>query len=183
MDKYITGQEIWKGIPGWEYYEASNLGRIRSLDRYPFYKDNRKRFLKGRILKATANNRGYYYVTLCEDGVKNKKELVHRLVATTFLHNPEKKRQINHIDGHPKNNHVSNLEWCSNIENSQHAWDNNYYPRGEKHYSAKITDDEALEIRNLYAKKTFKQKELAKMYGVSKSNISAIVLRKSFKHI
>ena len=65
----------------------------------------------------------YYYVTLSMNG-KTKKHLIHRLVAETFIDNPDNLPQVNHKDGDPKNNNINNLEWVSNAENTQHAYKN-----------------------------------------------------------
>ncbi len=54
-----------------------------------------------------------------------KREYIHRLVALKYIPNPENKRTVNHIDGNPKNNHMSNLEWATHGENTKHAYDNN----------------------------------------------------------
>lgn len=103
--------EIWKGVPGHEdVYEISNLGKIRS------FKKNRER-----ILKLSKNTNGYLHVGLLKD---NKKHcwLLHRLLATIFIPNPENKPFINHIDGNKLNNSMCNLEWCTQKENVNHAW-------------------------------------------------------------
>ena len=75
--------------------------------------------------KQTPTSRGYRYrcVTVTTNG-KQKRLLVHRLVATAFLPNPNNLPQVNHIDGNPSNNSVSNLEWCTAKHNIQHAYDN-----------------------------------------------------------
>lgn len=71
---------------------------------------------------GTSNNigKGYLYVDLYKNG-KRKRFYIHRLVAETFIPNPENKPYINHIDGNPKNNNVGNLEWCTPLENVEHA--------------------------------------------------------------
>ena len=72
--------------------------------------------------KPTSNNRGkgYLYVDLYNNG-KHKRVYIHRLVAQAFIPNPENKPYINHIDGNPRNNNVKNLEWCTPLENVEHA--------------------------------------------------------------
>ena len=70
---------------------------------------------------------GYYLVTLCKtgtDGAKiRKNQFIHRLLAQAFIPNPENKAHVNHIDGNKTNNNLSNLEWTTEKENSQHAVD------------------------------------------------------------
>lgn len=117
-------KEEWKPIKGYEgIYEVSNLGAIRSVDRLTRsnrYKD--VRYTKqGRLLHPYTNKRGYKRATLIRNNEREKK-LVHRIVAETFIPNPDNKQQVNHIDGNKENNSVENLEWCSNIENIHHAF-------------------------------------------------------------
>ena len=66
-------------------------------------------------------NKRYLVVTAQVDG-KQKHFYVHRLIATAFIPNPDKKTEVNHIDGNPLNNRVENLEWCTRSENAQHAY-------------------------------------------------------------
>lgn len=71
-------------------------------------------------IKTPCSNRGYLYVDLYNHG-RHQKEYVHRLVAKAFIPNPNNKPYINHIDGNSHNNVVENLEWCTPLENVEHA--------------------------------------------------------------
>ena len=117
--------EDWKDIPKYEgLYEASNKGRIRSKEGKATYTERHgKRIWKSRILKEKSKSDRAPRVSLWKDG-KSKSFLVHRLVAKSFLSNPENKPCINHIDGNPQNNYLENLEWCTYEENQNHAFDN-----------------------------------------------------------
>ena len=113
--------EIWADIEGYEgLYQVSNLGRVKSLVGYNGHRHvKREKMLNPYKHKASKN---YYrsVVKLTKEG--HKKDMkVHRLVAKSFLPNPENKPNINHIDGNPLNNDVSNLEWCTQKENVHHA--------------------------------------------------------------
>lgn len=114
-------KEIWKPVIGWEgLYEVSNLGNVRSLDRYVNQK-NYKKFCKGQLLKPTFHKSNYYIVTLRNSGIQ-KVAKVHQLVMNAFKPKiNEEKLEINHIDGNTKNNRLDNLEWCTHQENLQHA--------------------------------------------------------------
>ena len=114
--------KIWKDIEGAEgSYQVSNLGRVRSLDRYVSSKGGLC-FKKGAVKSLFVSNVGYLRVHLhLEDGPVNKS--VHRLVASAFLPNPFDLAQVNHLDGVKENNRVDNLVWSSASENVQHAYE------------------------------------------------------------
>jgi hypothetical protein len=112
-----TDAEIWKDIKGLEgEYQASTYGQIRSIDRFVKRKEGTDMFVKGVLLSGCKNERGDRRVN-----IKSKLYYVNRLIAITFINNPENKKEVNHIDRNPANNHVSNLEWASRIENMLHA--------------------------------------------------------------
>lgn len=115
-------EEIWKNIKEYEnMYQCSNLGNIRTLDRYVYSKDgSRKHFRKGTLLKTIKNKNGYLQVGLNKNGCR-KMKYIHRIVAETFLNNPNYLKVVNHKDGNKTNNKIQNLEWCTLSENSIHA--------------------------------------------------------------
>ena len=94
--------EKWEPILKNTNYEISNYGRFRNK--------------KGKILKLNINARGYLYCNISTNG-KITKVKIHRLVAKTFIDNPNNKDTVNHIDGNKLNNHVNNLRWCTIGEN------------------------------------------------------------------
>lgn len=108
-------EEIWKNIRDYgDYYEVSNFGRVRSKNRTIEQECKGKKVnftYKGSILKQQLINSGYYVVSLSKSSIQ-KKFLVHRLVAETFLDNPKNYSQINHVDENKLNNNLDNLEWC-----------------------------------------------------------------------
>ena len=97
--------------------------RIRDT-KYTIHKNGRvySEFV-GRFLQNRLSNRGYYHVLLTENGIE-KNHLIHRLVATAFIPNPDNKPQVNHKDGNKLNNNLDNLEWCTNRENAKHSYEN-----------------------------------------------------------
>lgn len=104
--------EVWKPIPGFENYEVSSEGRVRSIGRWENTKHGGMRFRKGRILKQVDRGNGYQCVGIFnEEG--HRLVNIHRLVAEVFLPNPDNLPQVNHKDECKSNNSVENLEWCS----------------------------------------------------------------------
>ncbi|WP_284461593.1 NUMOD4 domain-containing protein [Chryseobacterium sp.] len=117
--------EIWKPIKDYEgLYEASNMGRIKSVERVVKrlnrYKTYTNQIIPEKIKKGSPDKDGYLKVGLW----KNNKCLttsIHRIIANTFLDNPDVLPQVNHVDEDKQNNCVANLEWCSPIENINHG--------------------------------------------------------------
>ena len=111
--------EEWRDIPGYEgLYQASNFGKIRSLTKkivqFNGYNYSEKKY-NGKILKPSIV-RGYERVLLQDKGIK-RNYFVHRLVAMTFIENPNNLPYINHKDENKLNNKVENLEWCTQSYN------------------------------------------------------------------
>ena len=111
--------EEWRDIPGWEgYYEASNLGRVRSLDRIVFTKRGWKMRCRGQLLKQGKDKAGYMRVAFPKNGGGQEKMYVHRLVLSAFKGEPEEGMCTRHLDGDRTNNSPGNLEWGTYSENN-----------------------------------------------------------------
>lgn len=106
-------EEIWKEVKYFEdYYEVSNMGRVRSIDRYVPHVNGSERLIRGRLMKLQNSDFGYKQITLVEDK-KTKTYKVHRLVAEAFIPNPHNYQCVTHKDGNVTNNNVENLMWCT----------------------------------------------------------------------
>lgn len=104
--------EEWKPLPGNEKYLISTYGRCMTAGRMIQSKAGWQRYRKGRLLVKHDNGKGYFAYLI--DG---KHIYIHRLVALTFIPNPENKEQVDHIDGNKANNCVDNLRWATRSEN------------------------------------------------------------------
>ena len=118
----ICTMNTLKDIPNYEgLYAATKDGRVFS---YPKPCSSKKGIFLKQHISITKHNRTTPHKQLLVGLYKNKKGktfLVHRLIALTYIPNPENKPDINHIDGNPLNNNVPNLEWCTKTENMKHA--------------------------------------------------------------
>ena len=184
-------EEVWKDVIGYEgLYQVSNFGNVRSLDRL-VNKSNKTSYIrKGKLCKQSKSNLGYMTVGFTVSDVKTNK-YVHRLVAEAFILNTENKPQVNHIDCNKKNNHVSNLEWCTNSENHIHATKNGLNKlhlhrvaySGEENGRSLLTKEQVLEIKQKYIPYKYSAKKLSKEYNVSESCITHILNNTSWKEI
>lgn len=131
--------EIWKDVPGYEnLYQCNTSGEVRSLDRVITVKGGRRRCVKGVVLKQVRHTHGYSQVTLC-DGSEKQVWLVHRLIATTFVPNPENLPCVNHINEDKADNRVENLEWCTVAYNN--AYGDRVQRCAEKHRGLRHTEE------------------------------------------
>jgi hypothetical protein len=141
--------EDWKDIAGFPGYMVDTLGRV--------YSHNAER-----TLAATYNSQGYYRVSLCKEG-KSYERTIHRLVAETFIPNPENKKEVNHKDGRKWNNVLSNLEWNTTSENALHR----------NRVLGKINGQKAIILERDNERHEFKSyKTAAEFLGMCKSSIS-----------
>lgn len=160
--------EIWKTLPGVTGVEVSTLGRVRTLDRVTS-SETITRFTKGRVLKQSGNNYGYLKVSIPVDGKPVTKK-VHRLVAQTFLPNPDNLPQVNHKSCIRTNNNVENLEWCSRSYNMKYREKygiSNTESQGHPVFAVNLTTIKVYRFRS--------QREAERALGVSKGNINKVI--------
>lgn len=171
-------EEVWKTIPEFPNYKASNLGRVKSIDRL----DTIGRPRKGKILSPSFDQKKYHQVVVYKDG-KPYTRKVHRLIALAFIPNPENKPEVNHKNLDSLDNSVGNLEWCTASENQKHVYANGARCiKGDNHPRKKVTSKDVLKIRN-ELKNKYKNSEIAKMYNISPTTVGDIISRKTWKHI
>ena len=113
--------EVYKDIKGYKgLYQVSNLGNVKSLDRYINYIDRKPVFVPGKIKSLSIKNNGYLSVMLTDNRV-HKRYYIHRIVYVNFKNEIDSNLEINHIDGNKKNNTIYNLEAITHKQNINHA--------------------------------------------------------------
>lgn len=162
-------EEIWKALPGVPGVEVSTLGRVRALDRVTS-SETYTRFTKGRVLKQSNNISGYMYVSIKAYG-KYFNKRVHRLVAQTFLPNPNDLPEVNHKDNNPLNNNASNLEWCTHEYNI--AYREKYGTPAKE--SVPKSPLFAINLSTLEVLNFRSQHEASRELGVDNSNINRVI--------
>ena len=171
--------ELWRCVVGYEnIYEISNKGNVRSVARLLKRRtDNLPTWKKGYLLKPFNNGRGYRAVHLEYRGVR-KSKYVHRLVLEAFTRSPKQNEECHHIDNNRENNSLENLQWLSCSDNLKHRTKHGTWG-GEKVNFCKLKEQDVIFIRN----SDLSRRELANRFNVTKTNIDAIIWRKSWKHL
>ena len=175
MEELIV-QEEWKDIKGYEsVYQISNLGRVKRIAGKCLSKANSYRTVTESILTTFPNKtrHNYIYVNLNNNGLKQFR--VSRLVAIHFIDNPNNLPEVNHIDGNKNNNCVTNLEWCTQLENIRHSFKIGTHKirKGNDAPNSKLTEEQVRLIREELQNGST-GRHLAWKYNVSEGMISLI---------
>lgn len=173
-------KEEWRTIPGYEgFFSVSNNGRVRrdiggSPSTYP-----------GKIRKQQACPRGYMKVSLWRDGAASTHR-IHKLVMLAFVGAYPDGHNINHKDGNPSNNALSNLEYVTYKENSQHAVRTGLHHFRERTGNSVLTPEIVRQIRSLYQPRKmteFTMPKLAKRFGVAYSTVKGVIYGRTWTHV
>lgn len=170
--------ETWKSIPDLPGYEASDMGRIRSLP-----KENwpEVRVLKQK-LRNVKHNRVHYLVIEFRVNRRSVYRFIHRCVLEAFVGPCPSGMECCHANGNPLDNRLENLRWDTRRNNIQDAMNAGRIPKGESHYGRKFTEDQIQAIR-AQANNGVVHRRLAEEFNVCHQAISDIVLRRNWKHI
>lgn len=164
------------------YYNNIPIG-YRRADGFPHIICNKEGdllYFNRRPVKLYYNNKGYVFCSLLY-----KTKLVHRLIALTWIPNPDNKPQVNHIDGNKTNNKVENLEWVTGLENMQHATMTGLRDtekmklngNGEKNSQAALTLDNVKEMRKIYSDTLLQAKiSIAKTFDIPVTLVNEVIL-------
>lgn len=161
--------EVLKEITDVPGFGITNLSRVVNLE-------------FNTIVKPKIDRAGYLRVTMQKDGKKFERR-VHRLVAMYFIPNPNNLPQVNHIDGNKSNADITNLEWVTPKENSEHASRTGLLRVGENHSSARITEEQARAILADFKSGMTVSEVRKKHTYASKSIVEKICWRQRWKHL
>lgn len=183
-------KEEWKDIPGYEgYYQVSDRGRVRSLDRIiPRSDGGKSRFMPGKVLRHWLSRKGYVNISLCKFGI-TKYYQVHSIVAKIFLGPYPKGFEVNHINGKKADNRAKNLEYVTRKGNIRHAMEIlgvTMAHCGEANGNSKLTDKEVSEIKRLAElPKEIRpyHKDIAKRFGVCRTTVQSILYGRGWIHV
>ncbi len=168
--------EEWRIVKDYPHYAISNYGRLFYTRICAFMKPQKNHQNKGYVKVCIRNNKGKRFF------------FIHRIVALNFIENPHNKPYINHIDGNPANNHISNLEWATPSENTQHSYNMGLQVMptnraiGEAR-SKKLKTVDVVKIKSILSNRTVSYDQIGKLFSVTGDTIRAIDLGKSWKHL
>ncbi|MEK6879243.1 MAG: NUMOD4 domain-containing protein [Nanoarchaeota archaeon] len=175
-------KEIWKDVVGYEgIYKVSNRAKVKSLPRLDALGHKRR----GKIIKPRKSNRNYLRVALYKKGIA-KDFSIHRLVAIAFISNPYNYPQVHHKNDIQDDNYLENFKWGTALQNTHDAIKNGCFAnaaKGDDNSMAKFSKEQVIEMRKMWGTGKFYQKQIAEKFNTWQGTVSAIVLRKSWKHI
>jgi hypothetical protein len=169
----VNEELVW--VPSFENeYAITNKGKVFSFINYRM----------GKQLKIF-DVQGYLKVSLINHKSGSRRYFLHRLLAKAFLPNPNNYPCVNHKNGIKTDNSLTNLEWCTVKHNNAHAIATGLHPgvQGEANITSKLTEQQVIEIRDLYHKQSMKQRDIAKLYNMSQTAIKDITKGKIWKHV
>jgi hypothetical protein len=164
--------EEWRPVPGFEFYEVSSLGRVRS---WAMRGHRGRRNNHPSILSPGVSKYGHLRVVLAG----RHQESVHVLVAMAFIGPRADAEVCRHLDGNPANNRPENLAWGTHLQNNLDKNKHGTMLRGESHPNSKITDDDVRAIRSSHETIS----ALSRRIGVSMSSVQSIRARKAWTHV
>lgn len=182
----IAGEE-WRAVEGWNGYEVSDMGRIRTRGRIVKRNNGENFFVAGRIKNLRlSSSKKYLCVNLSKDG-RFQTIQAHRLVAIAFIGGrTEQRKCVNHKDGNGLNNFADNLEWVTYKENSKHSREvlkHSGASKGEKNGGARLTEQQALDAKRLYKSNQADIPQLAEKFGVHRKSMYRLLTGRNWKHL
>lgn len=173
--------EKWLPVVGFEgYYEVSNLGRVRSIERMSRINSvhNGKRKMGGVYRKMSVNRFGYIQIALTANGKRENRD-AHRMVLESFVGPCPNGMECCHANGDSTDNRLPNLRWDTHYNNNQDRKRHGNYSVGSKHHAAKLNETDVTEILH----SSLSGVKLASRFEVHPSTISDIRKRKIWKHV
>lgn len=179
-DETVAEVEEWRTVPGHPGYEASSLGRVRSLDRWIARSDGRRCLCQGRMLQAQRKGYRYHGLNLG----RGCSFYVHTLICAVFHGlRPSQRHEVSHRNGNCLDNRASNLRWVTHQQNEADKVRHGTNSEGQRHGMVKLTEPDVLEIRHMYACGGMSPQEIADSFSVSRWSIRSIVTRASWRHL
>jgi len=177
LDPILMTNKYSEFIKGYEgLYIVSIFGAVRSIARQGS---------RGRQLRRSKTDTGYYRVCLSKNQKKEYKK-VHRIVAETFIANPNNKPCVGHIDGNKLNNNVTNLYWCTHKENEKDKLRHGTHQLGSNNHKSILDEHDVREIKRDYKEEGYfyhSPTKIAKSWKLKVGTVQAIVYGKNWKHV